>query len=150
MSDDKRWFIGPDHLGSYMRRWLVRTPWFTLRLHNILTSDEGRDFHDHPFGFVSLILKGGYVEHRPGCVCFSKLPGVDSTGPGFACRRYRAGSVLRRRAADLHRLELRRPAWTFVITTRYFRDWGFQTPSGWVDFRSYHRTFYKRTAEAKR
>jgi hypothetical protein len=56
------WFIGAKHINDYMHRWLVRTPWFTLRIHHILRSDNERDLHDHPFDFTSFIFKGSYTE----------------------------------------------------------------------------------------
>lgn len=133
----RRWAAYASHLGDYMRRWILRTPRGTLRLHNILRSDEGRDLHDHPFNFTSLILRGGYVEHRPGCLCgiHGILPSGNVVLP---CRFYGPGSVVRRNATDLHRLELVNGlAWTVVITGRYFRRWGFQTAAGWVDYEHY-------------
>lgn len=39
-------------------------PWLALRLHHIRSSDHGGVFHDHPWSFFSLILRGGYFEHR--------------------------------------------------------------------------------------
>jgi hypothetical protein len=140
------WKVYRSHLGGYMRRWIARCPWGTLRLHNIRESDAGRDFHDHPFSFSSLILSGGYVEHRPGCRgcghggCL-EAPCCSADG---SCRFYGPGSIVRRQATDLHRLELvNGPAWTLVVSGPYFRVWGFQTPSGWVDFREYRRSYYK-------
>lgn len=141
----KRWFFGAQHLGSYMLRWLVRTPWGTLRVHHIQESDAGRDFHDHPWNFTSLILKGGYIEHRPGCFCqqvLGKTVAIPGWGP---CKSYLAPAVVRRRATDLHRLELLDgPATTLVLSSAYVRSWGFLTPSGWVGYREYHRSFYDR------
>lgn len=46
---------------EYMRRWIFSCPWFTIRLHHILDSDYGLP-HNHPWNFVSLVLKGGYTE----------------------------------------------------------------------------------------
>lgn len=144
--ESRRWSFGAAHLADYMRRWLLRTPWFSLRLHNILTSDQGRDEHDHPFSFVSLILKGGYIEHRPGCICVARIQDGRTLSPaGGPCRFYGPGSVVRRHAKDLHRLELvSGPAWTLVVSGAYHRVWGFQTPHGWVPFTEYSRSFYAR------
>lgn len=104
--------------GDYMRRWVLRTPIGMLRIHHILRSDDDRHFHDHPMDFVSFIVRGGYVEHRPG-----KEPAV--------CQ---AGSVVVRRAEDLHALKLLgRSAWTLVFTGPVRRRWGFQTEGGWID-----------------
>lgn len=144
-ANGRRWTLGASHLGGYMRRWIFRHPWGTFRVHNILTSDEGRDFHDHPFSFVSIILRGGYIEHVPGCVCSPTLVhawGPSALPPQSPCRFYGPGSIVRRKATALHRLELAGPAWTFVISSRYFRMWGFQTDVGWVDYKTYHRSFY--------
>ena len=110
-------------IGFYMERWILATPWGLLRLHHILESDSDRDFHDHPFDFTSLILSSGYTEHRPG-----QEP-----------KRWRMGQVVRRKAEDLHRLELEsgRPAWTVVLAGPIRRQWGFMTDFGWVHWRQY-------------
>lgn len=119
----RRWRFGDFSYQSdliangYMRRWVIATPWFGLRLHNILRSDSDEHYHDHPMSFVSVILRGGYVEYTP-----KEAP-----------RTCTPGSVVVRNAADLHYLKLiGRSAWTFLITTRYFREWGFQTEDGWI------------------
>jgi hypothetical protein len=151
----KRWALYASHLGDYMRRWIFRTPWGTLRLHNIRESDAGRDFHDHPFSFTSVILRGGYIEHRPGCVCDGDAhgfrwgawdaPGLVAVGP---CRRFIAPAIVRRKATDFHRLELLdgAHAWTFVISSDYHRTWGFLLPNGtWIHYADYHRSFYGET-----
>src|SRR5208282_805597 len=57
------------HLEGYMERWWIRRPkegrkW-TCRLHHILRSDEDRHLHDHPWPYVTIILKGGYWEVTP-------------------------------------------------------------------------------------
>lgn len=110
--------------GDYMRRWVLRTPWCVFRLHHILRGDGDRHFHDHPFDFSSLVLRGGYIEHRPNA----------------APRRLRAGHVLRRQAEDLHRLELNpgKTAWTLVVAKPARRGWGFQTEQGWIPADAYN------------
>jgi hypothetical protein len=35
--------------------------WFSIKLHNILQSDDAC-LHDHPWPFISIILRGGYYE----------------------------------------------------------------------------------------
>jgi hypothetical protein len=136
----QRWALYSSHLGDYMRRWIFRTPWGTIRLHNIRKSDEGRDFHDHPFDFTSIILRGGYREHRPGCYCEALLRALRMRPVRGICQTYDAGSVVRRKAEELHRLETD-GAWTLVFTGPYLRSWGFQTSEGWVDHKDYHRNF---------
>ena len=112
------------YLGAslYMRRWrLGFQRWPGFRLHHIVRSDADRELHDHPFSFVSIILRGGYWEHL-----------ADGTrtwhGPG---------SILFRSAEVLHRLELPRPAWTFVFRGPIRRPWGFMTAFGWVPWQRF-------------
>jgi hypothetical protein len=55
----------------YLRRWFL----YPLRpggkkdvprfyLHKFYSGDDHRDLHDHPWSFQSIILRGGYWEHR--------------------------------------------------------------------------------------
>lgn len=47
----------------YLRRWSMWLPFgWSLKLHHILRSDSDRCQHDHPWGFWTLILWGGYDE----------------------------------------------------------------------------------------
>ncbi len=126
----------------YMRRWrMLHTRWFGVRVHNIVRSDSDRELHDHPFTFLSLILWGGYYEHR-------KDGSRTWYGPG---------SLVLRTAETLHRLELKEVqvprtarvvphaeptivgiekrevgAWTLVFRGPMRRQWGFDTDEGWV------------------
>lgn len=45
------------------RLFLIKTPWFSVCLNWINEADVG-DPHDHTSAFLSLLLKGWYVEHR--------------------------------------------------------------------------------------
>ena len=94
----------------------------TIRLHHILRSDEDRHHHDHPFSFLSLILSGGYVEHRPGHEPTDCPP----------------GTLVFRKAEELHKLELRNgDAWTLVVSGPIRRQWGFHTEAGWISAPAY-------------
>lgn len=114
------------HLGDYMRRWLIQLTRGALRLHNIVRSDADPDMHDHPFDFTSFLLTGGYTEELPGSA-------------GTTSRVYHPRfSIVRKRAEDLHRLDLTDgPVWTIVLTGPRRRDWGFMTAAGWVPWREY-------------
>src|SRR6516225_3836294 len=41
---------------------IVETPWLACYLHSIRRPDSTRALHNHPWGFVSLLLRGGYTE----------------------------------------------------------------------------------------
>lgn len=140
------WLIGMakqrphKHLDGYMNRYFLipETRFGAVRIHEILTSDDDRAYHDHPFWFISIILKGSYFEWRPvyedGVFKFHK--GVKRD----------AGSVAFRRASEWHRLELfddfdgrPEPVWTLFICGQRKRVWGFlNTPkfkTKWDEYR---------------
>lgn len=110
----KFFVIANEENDPYMVRYKVfRTTWFKIFLHHILRSDEDPERHDHPWHFVSLILRGGYYEILKG-----------------GGRLVRPGQVVRHRATDSHRLLLDRPSWSLVIVWGQKRVWGFHTDSG--------------------
>lgn len=112
--------------GLYMRRWRIGPRWLpSVRAHHILKSDSDRHLHDHPFDFVSIMLKGSYAEIRD-----NRLPP----------KRYFAPCVLFRRAETAHRLIVIEPVWTLVLRGPIRRRWGFHTGDGWV----YHRDYVQK------
>ncbi len=126
----------------YIVRWrLIQTPLFAVYLHHILRSDDDRDLHDHPWPFVSLILRGGYWEWTPRAEC-KLLPDTPCQCNTEPVRTWHGpGSVLVHRGADQHRLELPegKTTWTLVFCGRRGREWGFQTDDGWLPWREYLR-----------
>jgi hypothetical protein len=108
---------------TYLTRWrIIQTPWFGIYLHCIRTIDKDDALHDHPWPFVSIILRGGYLEERP----------THAKRRGFL-------SIAFRKATDLHRIVMltRTPTWTLVFAGPRKRRWGFQTENGWVNYREY-------------
>lgn len=100
-------------------------------LHRFHRSDEDT-LHDHPWGFWSLILWGGYFEWTR-----------EGYPDGQMVRRwYRPLSFLRRPAVWKHRVEiperLRGRVWTLVWTGPKERSWGFWCPKGWRPWREHH------------
>src|ERR1700733_7651031 len=45
-------------MGVYVRRWYLETPFGSIRVHHWLHSDDDRAFHDHPWWFWTLVLRG--------------------------------------------------------------------------------------------
>src|SRR2546430_15350386 len=93
------------------RRILFRCPWFGLFLHTLHRSDYDRALHDHPWGFISIILKNGYSEMTPKGVL-----------------THFAGSVLFRPAEWKHCVIIddpEYPSWNLVFVGPRTRKWGF-------------------------
>lgn len=128
LSGKPHFVIGGDD-APYMLRWYLipRNPLFNIYLHKFMRDDDDRALHDHPWWFVSLILKGCYVEKT-------------ETGHLHRTR----GEIAYRPATHRHRVILERrsngdikPCWTLVMTGRKKRTWGFWCPKGfvpWFDF----------------
>lgn len=125
-----RWHLGANHIGDYMHRWILETPWFSLRIHHILRSDEDRALHDHPWNFASLILWGGYFEVTQERDLLDRTRHVQTWHGPLSLRRLRAET--------LHRVVIPegRSAWTVVWTGPILRKWGFLDPEhGWLYWR---------------
>lgn len=125
----KRFYIGGAN-DPYMIRWFVipRNRWFNIYLHKFCRDDDDRALHDHPWWFISIMLVGGYIEHRAG----------------LATKARRAFSIAFRPSTAQHRIELFRdpngkiiPCWTLVITGPKSRVWGFWCPKGFVPWHDF-------------
>lgn len=93
----------------YVIRWRIETPWFSVRLHHWLGPDDDRAFHDHPWSFVTVVLRGAYTDRSPE-----------------GDERLRAGRVRYRPARHQHTV-VPDPggAWTVIVTGPKVRTWGF-------------------------
>lgn len=104
---------------NYLRRWWVipRNELCNVYLHEINNSDDDRALHDHPWDNTSMLIAGRYIEHLPDNSAHERT----------------AGSVVTRKAADAHRLEILpgESAVSLFITGPKLREWGFHCPKGW-------------------
>jgi hypothetical protein len=92
---------------------------FNVTIHKIVRSDDPI-FHDHPWPYITVILKGGYWEHTP---VFNQQGKITSEKIVFKG----PGSVIRRKAKDYHWLELNddKPVTTMFFMGPQQREWGF-------------------------
>jgi len=105
-----------------LRLHILKTPWFGFMLNWIKSADPHPDPHDHPVNFLSIVLRGGYVEWRP---------------QGLRDRKVRLY-----RAKDIHRIVHAEPGTlTLCIAGEKVRDWGFHTSEGFVPWREYRTAF---------
>jgi hypothetical protein len=107
--------------GPYVRRWVLRTPWFSVRLHHWLHSDDARAMHDHPSWFITLVLRGGYTDSTP--------TGNETMLPGMI--RFRP--ALHRHTVQVH------PGgcWTLLLFGPEKRRWGFWVGKKWKKSNKY-------------
>lgn len=105
----------------YLRRWVLETPFGSLRIHHWLSSDDDRNFHDHPWWFITLVLSGEYTDVSP--------QGRESMTPG---------RIRFRPALHKHTVEVKPPGcWTIVLTGSHVRFWGFHVGGKFVKSNKY-------------
>jgi len=99
-----------------------------VRVHQILRSDRGRDPHDHPWPYLTVVLFGGYWEER-----------YDDEGMCISQRWHGPGSILYRPAGSWHRLDLPpgKDCWTLFITGPYRQRWGFNVRGKKIPHKDY-------------
>ena len=116
-----------------LRRWtLLRfASGRAIYLHHFVGSDQ-RDLHDHPKVFVSIGLRGGYVEERPAFPRWWPRVGI------LERARYRAPWVRWFRPSHVHRLRVTpKGCWTLAFVGGTRRAWGFWRGRQWIHWRRY-------------
>jgi hypothetical protein len=135
----KREPVGAPDCPLFNRWELVARRSFKLMVHHFLPNMRDIDPHDHPASFVTIVVKGAYVDEQP-CDCtrensYGSLAEVyrqnDLTcprcgGAEVIRQTVRAPSIHFRPATHAHITETdHRGAWTIVIMGPKRREWGF-------------------------
>lgn len=140
---------GPDGKPFLRRRGFDLRRGGGILLHRIDGPDPGLDLHDHPWWFVTLILRGGYIDEQSqvreaiefaqSAEQFELVDGEPrGSVPRGVRRRWRRWSVHRMPLHVAHRIVHADPGTvTLVIRGPKVRRWGFYMPSGWIDWDQY-------------
>jgi hypothetical protein len=133
-------FVIQDEQGDPMLvRWrIIQTPYGGFYLHKFLRGDSDPYVHDHPWSFLSIILKGSYTEVRRNNMTYQNY---ERTVKRFnRMRRDDAHYIL-----NIHRV----PTWSLIFVGRRRRTWGFYVPLGvnegdvenqrWVEFDNWEK-----------
>lgn len=104
------------------RLMLLKTRLLGVYFHIIRRPDYARCEHDHPWAFVTIILRGGYEEEVEGVL-----------------HKRRVGYIGYRPRSFEHRITSlpKGTAWSLVIRGPDHFDWGFRTALGKVSWQSY-------------
>jgi len=93
----------------YLFRWTFIFFNYSIRIHHWLRSDDKRFFHDHPYDFISIILKGKYTNVTPE--------------GRFEVKQ---GSMWKSKAENRHYLDIpKEGAWTLLLCGKPRIKWGF-------------------------
>lgn len=101
--------------GPYL--WRLRVidgPLFRVYLHHLVSPDDDRADHDHPYSFVSFVLWGSYVER------------LDERSTGGRVRYVKRRWFNWKPAPGRHRVVwVSKHCWTLLIGGPRVREWGF-------------------------
>lgn len=103
----------------YLTRWrIVQTPWAALYLHRLTAPDSRPTLHDHPWKFLAVVLRGGYVERRLNPTTMT------------VTEAHRVRWVNHMRTHDAHAILTltRNPTWTLLFVGKRERTWGYWEP----------------------
>ena len=106
----------------YLTRTVLETPWFSIRLHHWLKSDDQRFPHDHPWWFFSLVLWGSYW---------------DLTEHSATLRKWM--TVCYYPHTHKHKVKVSRPCWTLLLTGLVKHRWGFFVDGEFVPKKEYFK-----------
>lgn len=112
-----------------------------VMLHHFLPESRDRDVHDHPWQFVTVVLKGYYddVSRCPVCKDENRVVRcVECGGRGFKIERMKAGMVRYRPTTHAHQTYAGpNGCWTLVIAGPIERMWGFFIEGKWLPWHEY-------------
>lgn len=106
----------------YMYRWVFDFKLFSVRLHKWLRSDDKRAFHNHPWSFITIVLRGSYTD-------------VSTDKKEVLCK----GCIRYRKSSHKHYVEVPKEGCLSLIITGPTIDkkWGF-----WIDGKFKRREKY--------
>ncbi len=116
---------------TYLTRFhIFQTPYCSCMVHWLHLADPQPHLHDHPNDFLSVVLKGGYVE---------AFPASDNSDETIEKTVRRFNLV---RATDRHKILSVKPhTITLVFANRVRREWGFWVNGELVKWRDYIKMY---------
>lgn len=91
----------------YLERWVLNLKIISIRLHHWNYGDDDRAFHDHPWNFWGIVLKGSYIDDNPE---------GEEEMPQW--------KTFYRKAEHKHTVKTN-GCWTLLICGPEIREWGF-------------------------
>jgi len=103
--------IGWTEIGEKFTRYqLLKTRWLNVYLHQLYAPNWHPECHDHPWGFLAILLRRGYTERI-----------------GTKDYRRRPGSLLWRPATFAHNvITPYGTSWSIIFAGPKSREWGFK------------------------
>jgi hypothetical protein len=97
---------------------ILDTPWFGIYLHDIFEPDADRDPHNHPWSFISVVLRGEYRENV--------YPQPELLPYSYVEKRHKRFSLHKMGTRAAHRITYAAPRLkTLIIRGKRTGGWGF-------------------------
>lgn len=110
--------IGWEEIGEkFTRFFLFKSRFFNVYLHKLNAPNWHPECHDHPWSFLSIILRRGYLEK-------AWYDGGGYMEQGWVTKKIYPGMVIWRRAEHVHNVVTNGTAWSLIITGPKRRQWG--------------------------
>lgn len=117
----------------YCYRWVLNLGLFAIRLHHWVGSDDERALHNHPYWFITFVIKGAYED-------------VTESGSELL----KAFTIRFRKASHTHTVRLKtKDCWTLLISGPPIHQWGFFTKNRFWKSASYFDKFGKHQCEER-
>ena len=107
----------------HFKRWeILKTRWGSIWLHAIYKADADKHLHNHPWDFISVVLRGSYYEQTP-----------------LGNKKQYPGKINVRDGSEYHKiLELVSPVvYTLFFASKPKRLWGYKVMGKFVDHETY-------------
>lgn len=115
---------------------IIKTPFGSVCIHFLNKPDPEPWLHDHPATFLSIILRGWYIERRERW--------IENEGLRIYQPRHRWFNFIRASISDRHSIiEVAPGTVTLCFMGPKIRDWGYHMPQGWAGWKDYNDRKYK-------
>lgn len=113
---------------TYLERWGIEDDRFGgVFVHHLTAADPGKDPHDHPWVFASIVVRGSYVEARS-----SMRTDVERW------QKRERWSIRKMRLDEMHRIvHVNGDCWTVVVHGPRVRNWGYRVVGKWISHDRY-------------
>ncbi len=102
----------------YAYRYVLNLGLFAIRVHHWLRSDDKRHFHNHPYWFLTCVVKGSYTD-------VSELS-LSEKASITLHDLLSFGSIRFRKASHTHYVDVPKGgAWSILLTGKPYQPWGF-------------------------
>jgi len=145
-SGRRRIILNRDNKNPYLIRYYLlfknrEESYFNIFLHQFIQGDSDEDLHDHPWGYMTFIICGGYHE-----TVFEYDQNGTFTGEEDTIWRG-AGYCTYRKSTSSHRITLDEErsdkCWTLFIPLKRHRTWGFWKKTDkdykWIESEQYFK-----------